>query len=179
MNDAIFENREAWLDVALFELNQRVFGAMLPGNIKVSCGFPPGSRGGKRPFAACPPNMSAAGNWEVFVNPTLDEPRSVLAALVGAAETVLGNVNYEATLDSFRDSVDALVDELGPYPHARILMDNRVKQPTRTYKCKCGSCGYTVRVTKRWLTLGTPQCPNNTCAHWGLDMPVHKDGKGE
>ena|ERR1035438_9605122 len=43
---------------------------------------------------------------------------------------------------------------LGPYPHK--------PQSTRLLKAECGECGYTVRVTKKWLEAkGAPICPCN------------------
>lgn len=33
------------------------------------------------------------------------------------------------------------------------------KQTTRLVKAACGECGYTVRVTQKWLDVGPPHCP--------------------
>lgn len=30
---------------------------------------------------------------------------------------------------------------------------------TRLRKCECPECGYTIRVTRRWLAVGLPGCP--------------------
>ena len=35
----------------------------------------------------------------------------------------------------------------------------RKKQTTRLKKAICGECGYTVRVTSKWLEVGPPHCP--------------------
>lgn len=35
------------------------------------------------------------------------------------------------------------------------------KQGTRLRKAACGECGYTVRVTQRWLEVGPPGCPQH------------------
>ena len=36
------------------------------------------------------------------------------------------------------------------------------KQGTRLLKCQCATCGYTVRVTRKWLGLaGPPICPTD------------------
>ena len=84
-----------------------------------------------------------------------------------------------------------LVEELGPIPHARLNFDGRIvvakepgeggndegedgqgdddvpnssgpkKQGTRLRKACCGECGYTVRVTAKWLEVGPPHCPEH------------------
>lgn len=35
------------------------------------------------------------------------------------------------------------------------------KQTTRLRKAECGLCGYTVRVTQKWLDVGPPHCPTH------------------
>lgn len=79
-----------------------------------------------------------------------------------------------------------MIDKLGPIPHASLVWrgDFRVKrggggvevpernddepvstrpkkQTTRLKKCECRECGYTVRVTAKWLEVGAPHCPNH------------------
>lgn len=41
------------------------------------------------------------------------------------------------------------------------------KQTTRLKKAECSQCGYTVRVTQRWLEVGPPGCPQ----HGPMDTP--------
>lgn len=44
------------------------------------------------------------------------------------------------------------------------------KQTTRLHKVSCGECGYTVRVTSKWLEVGAPHCPEHgamAVADWG------------
>lgn len=42
-------------------------------------------------------------------------------------------------------------------------------QSTRLLKAACSSCGYTVRVTKRWADKGLPPCPTCTTYDEGPD----------
>jgi hypothetical protein len=35
------------------------------------------------------------------------------------------------------------------------------KQTTRLLKAACSECGYTVRVTQKWLEVGPPHCPKH------------------
>lgn len=44
------------------------------------------------------------------------------------------------------------------------------KQGTRMLKRSCGCCGYTVRLSKRWLEVATPTCPDQSCLRFGEDM---------
>lgn len=60
-----------------------------------------------------------------------------------------------------------LADKVGPYPHARMDVSCGVrsgdgdekKQGTRLLKVLCPECGYTIRVTQKWLEVGFPTCP--------------------
>ncbi len=87
----------------------------------------------------------------------------------------------------FEAWVKPFLDELGKIPHARIMLkgaprpanDNgedgegidgddeggssnqKKKQTTRLKKCECSQCGYTVRVTQKWLDEGPPHCPHH------------------
>jgi hypothetical protein len=57
----------------------------------------------------------------------------------------------------------ALMQRIGQYP-AGFLTDTP-KQGTRMLKCECSVCGYTVRITRKWLTLaGPPICPTDRIA---------------
>lgn len=43
----------------------------------------------------------------------------------------------------------------------RITESKGNKQGTRLLKCECPECGYTVRVTQKWLDIGNPICPEH------------------
>lgn len=73
-----------------------------------------------------------------------------------------------------RDKLAAIADALGPLPHARLHLekgrdgkgpiDRPKKQKARLLKASCGGdgCGYTVRVTAKWVAdLGPPHCPKH------------------
>lgn len=78
--------------------------------------------------------------------------------------------------------VKPLIEELGPIPHAPLRINTPKlppvdgstdgeggeaessappKQTTRLLKCVCTECGYTVRVTAKWLDIGAPHCPQH------------------
>jgi hypothetical protein len=43
------------------------------------------------------------------------------------------------------------------------------KQGTRLHKAACPECGYTVRVTQKWLEIGVPHCPVHGAMQLGDD----------
>lgn len=45
------------------------------------------------------------------------------------------------------------------------------KQSTRLKKAECSQCGYTVRVTARWLEVGPPHCPKHGAMDVDVDIP--------
>lgn len=84
----------------------------------------------------------------------------------------------------FKTWVAPFIAELGAIPHKRLTWrdagagagqaegdegsgldadksssNEKKKQKTRLLKACCGECGYTVRVTSKWLEIGPPHCP--------------------
>ena len=57
--------------------------------------------------------------------------------------------------------VNELFTTLGPFPHAALVPGKQEKtQSTRMLKAFCGECGYTIRVTQKWIDeSGLPECP--------------------
>lgn len=44
-------------------------------------------------------------------------------------------------------------------------------QATRLLKVYCAKCGYTARITQRWIAKGIPACPNAECSD-ATDTPM-------
>lgn len=88
--------------------------------------------------------------------------------------------------DGLTEILKPILDTLGPYPHSALMMtEAKKKQTTRMIKADCKAivgeadvpdgvpfevieeyagrigetCGYQVRTTKKWLTVGVPKCP--------------------
>jgi hypothetical protein len=59
--------------------------------------------------------------------------------------------------------LNALAEELGTPGHGKLQPGEKItKQSTRLLKAACPECGYTVRVTRKWVDgAGTPLCPCN------------------
>ncbi|MEN9419839.1 MAG: hypothetical protein RI988_3460 [Pseudomonadota bacterium] len=62
--------------------------------------------------------------------------------------------------DAWRAWALPIIESLGPYPHAALSAGStgKKKQNTRMLKAECSECGYTVRVTRKWLDVGSPRC---------------------
>jgi hypothetical protein len=174
-------NREDWLHSAAEELRP-VFaghGFPLPDKIRFTCGFPAGSRGGKRIGEHWSPSASDDQTHEILISPVLDEAIRVLDVLAHELchAATLGDghgkrfgkiarlIGLEGKLtattggEQFKRDMTNILQGLGAYPHAKINLSDRKKAATRLLKACCPDCGYTIRVTKKWADLGLPICP--------------------
>ena len=184
------ETREQWLERAvdafrpLFAFGTGA-GYPLPAKIRVSTGFP---FIGRKSIGECwLPSNSADGAHQIFISPTLTDisgPQGVLATLfhelchaalpdevkhrgafkrLAAAVYLVGPWTATSASESLQRLFQQMEAELGPSPHAAITASARAtkKQTTRLLKAEC-KCGYTVRVTRKWLdAVGAPICPGH------------------
>lgn len=181
-------NREAWLQAAVEELRPlfRGNGCELPP-IHVSVGWP--SSGGlgtkKRTIGQCWAGTTSEDKKpHVFISPLLDEkgdPQGVLPTLVHelchvaagteakhgpkfakiAAKMLLdGKPTSTSASEALMERLKAIVEKLGQFPHAKIVPSPKdpKKQTTRMLKAEC-TCGYTVRLSQKWVDVGVPSCP--------------------
>ena len=175
--------REQWLTEAIEDLRDGLFkqcGASIP-NVRVSVGFPGGSRGSAKKAIGQYWHAHAIedGIPQIFISPVLCDSQDVLGTLVhelvhactpgaghkGPFKTLAlkvglrGKMTATTESDELKAHLDELAKKLGPYPHGKINLDSRKKQTTRMGKCACEICGYTVRVSRKWLDMGAPICP--------------------
>jgi hypothetical protein len=69
----------------------------------------------------------------------------------------------------------AIIERIGPYPHAALRQIRGLDDPpkgSRLIGVTCLQCGYKMRVTRRWLRIATPLCPNPCCSGMGEEMEV-------
>jgi hypothetical protein len=182
--------REAWLAAAVesFKPDFATHGYALKAKVRVACGWP--SRRALAPkvrvIGQCfSTTASADGASEIYISPILADPTAVLGVLVhelthAAVGTKYGHQGpfpslavkmgltgpMRATTPSplLAERLNTLSLELGPYPHASLnptAQDLR-KQGTRLLQCVCPACGYLARITKKWIEVGLPVCPNDT-----------------
>lgn len=168
------------------------------GKWRITCGFP--SSGGmlgrkRRTRGECwHKSASADGHSEVFISPVEGDAREVahivahelihagLPAGVGhkapfakVCKAIGLQKPWTATTPTpeFWAWADAILAKAGPYPHATLNASGKGKvKKTYLVKAECPCCGYTVRVTQKWLDLGSPICPLD-------NVPMVTDGSGE
>lgn len=189
--------REEWL-IKLAKKLEILFqenGAKLP-KYRVTCGFP--SAGGlsarNRSIGQCwSPSASADQTTEMIIGITQDDSMKVAGVLahemihaavglecghrgsfrkLALAIGLEGKMTKTTESEAFKQRVQPMLDDLGPYPHAKIDATNRKKQGTRMIKASCTACGYTVRSTVKWINIATPTCPNSNCYEWGNPMMI-------
>lgn len=196
--EQLHDTREGWLSDGLTLITPRIkaAGYSLPSTVKVACGFPVGSRGGKKIMGQCiSPKASAAGHTEMFISPTISDPETALGVLLHEAGHAACGVEaghgpkfkaFCAALGLTGKATEAMpgaetarwlreevLPLLGAYPHASVDPNARKKQGTRMIKLVCPETGYTVRTTKKWLAMGVPVSPA------GCEMVVQDEDNGE
>ena len=121
-------------------------------------------------------------NYEIFIKIDKDDPMEVAGILAhelihasvgveckhkGEFKRVALDLGLEGKMtattpgERFRMNMVDILKEAGPFPHASLDLSTIKKQTTRMHKAECKSCGYTVRVAAKWLSMGKPRCPNH------------------
>jgi hypothetical protein len=180
-------NREAWLTAGVQAITPmfKEHGYTVPDKIRVSCGWPSIKALGRasRRIGECwSTRNSGDSTWEMFITPGLADPVRVLGVLVheivhavvglecghrGAFRTCATKLGLEGKMTATTESAElvkrlnAIIEKLGPYPHAVLKGSGKEAKPqgTRLLKVMCNSCGYTVRITNKWIDRGLPVCP--------------------
>jgi hypothetical protein len=180
-------------------------GYTIPTNVRLSCSLSSSGIHTKRhqkrfTLGECySPTASSDNTIEIMIVPTLADSVKVIDVLVHElCHATVGNaeghnkvfgacaraVGLEGKLTSTHagDALKALITEWvateGDYPHA-TLSTRYKKQSTRMHKCDCYACGYTMRISSKWLKLATPRCP---LGHGDMThdfLPEFDDGEGE
>lgn len=202
MSKSKHETREQWLVAATALLRDGVFkagGYAVPKNVRTTCGWPSKSATAKRRrrIGECWSDDASKGKvFEMFISPILADNTAVLETL--AHELVHATVGLDAKHGKvfrkcavaiglegkmtathagpgLRIECEKIAKALGDYPHEELvsLTNGDRKQPTRLIKAECGPCGYTVRVTRKWIDgFGAPLCPNHTCDDYQKPLQV-------
>lgn len=174
------KTREDWLSQAVDALRPlaKAAGYTVPDKVRVSCGWPRGSRGGRKTIGQCwPTAASLDATFEMFISPVLSKPMDVLHVLVhevGHAAVGLEHKHdrkfadycramylkgpWTATTpdEGFDVEIAARVFKLigDEYPHAAMVDASRMsKQGTRLLKVQCTDpdCGCVFRLTQKWV----------------------------
>jgi hypothetical protein len=182
------QTREAWLSAYAERIQLEVFtanGLSIYNPVRLSVGWP--SKGAlsrkRRVIGQCwSPEVSRDGYAEIFISPVLDDVVVVGATIVHelvhaaigtdkehspAFKRAMGKVGLtgkptateasEGLAETLRD----IVSGLGEYPHGALSPQVKEKvQGTRLIKAECLGCGYTIRITRKWIDeVGLPACP--------------------
>lgn len=182
-------NREAWLlEVTnslrpAFEAEGRPLPT--PDRLFVSVGFPSqralSTR--NRVIGQCWTPKSEDDERHVFISPTLADPTTIVATLVhelvhaalpkdaghkaefrrlATAMGLEGKMTATTPGPKVVALTETLLKQIGEPPH--VALDPKQiqlkKQTTRMLKAACPDCGYVIRVSNRWATVGLPFCCN-------------------
>ena len=178
--------REDWLQqmIDLLRPDFEKVGKPLPEKIRVSCGFPSKSAlaNKARRIGECwGVESSEDKSYQVFISPLLKEGIEVTSTLVhelvhtavgieckhrGPFVKVANAIGLEGKMtettagEALIARLKELIEQLGEYPHARLVASNKPKtQTTRMLKVTCKQCGCVVRMTRKWLDeAGLPTC---------------------
>ena len=168
-----YETREEWFTEAVLLIDAQIFAPVMDGVIpdlpyRVSCSFPGGPGKKKGVVGQCwSPASSGDGTTEIFISPVEDRAVEVLDTLVHENDhRFVGNkhghkapfkrlalkVGLEGKMTSthageaLREKLTELAEELGTYPHAKIVPgEGKKKQSTRMLKVSCPECDNVAR----------------------------------
>jgi hypothetical protein len=175
--------RQRWLEAAVEALRAKfaTAGYAIPEKVRVSIGWPKWAATCGAIGECWAIDASSDQHNELFVSPELTEGARILDVLahemvhatVGTAAGhrkpfkqcalkigLVGPMRSTSAGPEFAEWGETLFKRIGPYPAG--FLTYTPKQSTRMLKCECSSCGYTVRITRKWLTLaGPPICPSD------------------
>lgn len=172
---------------------------------RIAIGFPSTGKRGKRIGECWDGEASADGTFEILIRPDQHEAMEVAAILAhelvhaavglecghrGAFRRVALQIGLEGKMastiagETFKQRVLPLLADAGPLPHAALgfgASSAPPKQKARLLKAECAECGYTVRVTRKWVEeVGAPHCPLHGAMHVdGLDDDAEAEGLQE
>lgn len=174
-------HRESWLADAVIRIRPW-FAAIhhqVP-DVRVSVGFPSTGRNGVHIGQCWATTRSEDGLNHIFISPVLADPVAVLDTLVhelvhavddcrnrhGApfrkialAIGLEGPMRSASAGKKLLGQLKDLAGQLGPYPHARLILTRKtVSRPARP-RARCDHCGYEVPMLKRFVHFGPPICP--------------------
>ncbi len=195
-------SRETWLRSATDELRPYFgkIGLPLPEKIRFAIAFTSSGKRGHVAGECWHPVASEDQHYEIFIRADRDDPPEVLSILVHElVHTLLppsvkhgkeykelairvgleGRMREAMPGPILRERLNALSDQLGPLPHAKLNFagssDTPKKQRGRMLKAECcEECGYTIRLASKWAKIGLPICPIDP-AHGVLHCDIPND----
>lgn len=199
-----FNTREEWLTFVANELRPayKAAGHAIPVKVRFAVGFCSTGERGKRIGECWYPDASGDKSVEIFIKPDQEHPVTVAGILAhelvhaavgtghghkGPFRTLCNALGFEGKMTQAlpgaqmqREVMDPILKRAGKLPHKKLQgkHTDRKKQGVRLLKAECATCGYTVRVTKKWLELGAPFC-GHIKAHGRLVCEDMEDEGGD
>ena len=167
--------REQYFAAAIPLLQRQVFtpaGLTLPSNVRVGVGTLNSRKAGARhTLGVCfPVAWSADSTIEITMSPVIEDACELLSTLchelIHAIDGnknghrgpfrrmaldigLTGKMTETEAGDDLNATLETIVKELGPYPHAKLDTSVRKKQGTRMMKVQCTSCGWSFRTSQK------------------------------
>lgn len=189
-----FATREEWLNAFVTRARDQfaLVGAPLPEKVRVSVGFTSKGMRSNRIGECWHDAASADGHFEIFLKPSIvgdarmadilthelahaaagiDAGHGPKFKRVAEALGLGGKMTATIATAKWYEWALPVLDDLGPMPYAEITGGTstaKPKQKTLLLKCQCDMCGFTARVTSKWISAalengGTMRCPDNSC----------------
>lgn len=180
-----FKTREEWLSFVTEESRPlfKAAGYAIPKEVRFAIGFTSAGARGARIGECWDSRASGDKHSEIFIKPTEHKPERVAGILwhelVHAAVGVKhghkkpfanackalgfeGKPRFALPSDvTLKTVIAPILKRAGKLPHSALntMHTGRKKQTTRLLKAECEECGYTVRVTAKWVNeAGAPFC---------------------
>lgn len=179
--------REEWLDKAVEELRPLYHPDYEVPEVKISIGFPPkGGLSRRRVLGVCwKAEVATDKVVQIYINPTIVEvggPQGVLSVVAhelvhacgisghgkefakcGKLIGLEGKMSSSVAGPLLLSHIQAIEYKLGKFPHAPLVptanLSGLKPDKCRMYKCECSECGYTVRISAKWIDVAIPKCP--------------------
>lgn len=174
--------RQRWLEDAVAALRPYFAkqGFEVPAKLRISMGWAQGA--GPKHIGACFPLVASSDkHHEIFIVPILTKSTQIIGVIVhemihamlppgtghkGAFKQAAIALGLEGKMTATTEGplviefAEKFVAKHGDYPAGSLSKtEGRTKQSTRLLKAECCECGYTVRVTKKWIDeSGAPHC---------------------
>ena len=177
-------NRETWLSHAVEALKSLFAEAGVPIQeaVRVSCGFASTGLKSHHVGECWARKNSADSSNHIFISPILDDAVEVLDTLVHELVHAVDNcahkhgkefkkialkLGLEGPMRStsagpkLKARLQELSIALGPYPHAKLMIERRVRVSKPRPQARCPECDYQVPMLKKFLEWGPPLCPEH------------------
>jgi hypothetical protein len=175
-------NRETWLEELVVRLKPlfKEQNIDLPENIRISCGWPSKKAIAKiRSLGQCWDTKSSKSgkNIEIFISPYIEDKIRVADVTIHELIHACGNWNHRKEFkriaraigltgpansteagDELKARLVKILEGMEEYPHSSLDGIIIHKQPTRMHKVVCLKCGYTIRISEKWIEKGLPRC---------------------